>query len=290
MTETEAEASPVTKVARDLTEILNLYDTLLTQAVHHANATVDNRHLPGGRAMVELGAIANIEAWTNMQGATERTGRAYTSAEDEDPDDAWPAFQLLEFWSEQWRVEHGAEYGTRPTIASEANFLRYLLNWAWDHEVHWDDFAADVRRARLRLEDVVYAGRRVERTRIVCDRCDAAPRLIHIRADDPTGDSDFHKCPGCKATFTKDEFGKAYATMLKSTDAARYVRQVDAIDILRGQGWSERTVQRWIAAGDEDEAQVFDRYCDIATHAVWAWWPDFWRKHLMTRSAKQKAA
>jgi hypothetical protein len=175
------------------------------------------------------------------------------------PDDSWPAFQLLEFWSEQWRAEHGAEYGQRPTIASEANFLRHSLNWAWDHEVHWDDFAADIRRARLRLEDIVYAGRRVERTRIVCDKCEAAPRLIKIRTDDPTGEADYHKCPGCKHRFTTEEFQRANAKMLYSEGADRYVSQTEAVATLVSQGRGLRTVRRWLAPPVVEEPVVARR-------------------------------
>lgn len=244
----EIEAEPVTKVARDLTEILRLYDALLTEAVHSANASLDNHSLPGGRAMVELGNVANVEAWNNHQDATERHQRAYTSIEDEDPDDAWPAFQTLGFWSEQWRAEHGAEYGMRPTIASEANYLRHSLNWAWDNEVHFDDFAADVRRARLKLEDIVYDGKRVERTRVVCDKCDDPRRLIKLHAMyDPTGIFDSYKCPGCKAKFDQDDFDRAYAKMLRSGGAEIYVPLVEAVATLNTQGRGVRTVRRWLS-------------------------------------------
>jgi hypothetical protein len=179
----ETQAGPVVKVARDLTEIIAMYATLPDQAEAHG----DNPDMPGGRAMVALGNVANVEAWENMQQASERYGRAYTSVTDEDPDESWSAFQLLEFWSEQWRAEHGAEYGQRPTIASEANFIRHSLQWAWDHELHWDEFAADMNRARVVLENVLYAGKRQEQTRVVCDRptCERPegerkPQLIRI--------------------------------------------------------------------------------------------------------------
>lgn len=270
------EAAPVTKVARDLTEILQLYDALLTQAIHSANATVDHHHLPGGRAMVELGNVANVEAWTNHHEATERYGKAYTSVEDEDPDDAWPAFQLLEFWSEQWRREHGAEYGKQPTIHSEANFLRFLLNWAWDNEPHFDDFAADIKRARLRLEDIVYAGRRAERTRIVCDRCKDKPRLIVLHGIEPDLSDDRWKCPACKHRFDAAEIREAHAAMLRSEGAARWLHQVDAIAVLRAQDRPERTVRQWLTDG------VGEAYCDPVTHEVWVWWPALWSKHLAT--------
>ena len=251
------EASPVTKVARDLTEILALHDQLLTQAFHDANATVDHSHLPGGRAMVELGNVANVEAWTNQQEATERYGRAYTSAEDEDPDESWPAFQMLEFWSEQWRAEHGAEYGTRPTIQSEANFLRFQLNWAWEHEPHFDEFAKDIETARTRLENILYAGERAERG-VPCmyEEC-GGKRLTrkHVPARGPDGSktwkmTNWH-CPRCHREWDEDRYQSSIA-------AAAWAAQSEDVD---GQTWcsvkyaarqverSEHTVRSWLQRG-----------------------------------------
>lgn len=273
----EVEVGPVTKVARDLTEILELNARLLTQAVSKANAKVDGTGLPGGAAMVALAPAASHEAWENMNQASERYGLAYTSAEDEDPEDAWSPFQQLDFWAEQWRTEHGMEFEPtphrpRPTIASEANFIRWALNWAWDNEAHWDDFAADVNRARVKLEGILYAGRRQERTRIICSECEAAPRLIVLRGHN----DDSWKCPGCKHRFDADAVQRAHAKMLRSEGAERWLHQIDAIGLLKAQGRPERTVRAWLADGEGSG------YCDPKTHEVWVWWPDLWRKHLVT--------
>lgn len=247
----EVSTDAVTKVARDLTEILRLHDALLTQAVSHG----DDPDIPGGESMTALGNVANIEAWANYHDATERHElgqanyrRAYTSVIDEDPDEAWSAFQLIEFWSERWRAEHGAEYDKRPTIASEANFLRYTLNWAWDHELHWDEFAADIRHARLHLEDIIYAGKRQDRTRVTCDRENCPhPRLIRIvHGEDPAGGSDWYKCPACKHRFDADGFKKAHARMLGSAGMEKYLRQREAVATLVGQGRGLRTIRRWL--------------------------------------------
>lgn len=278
------EAAPVTKVARDLTEILRLYSALETQAIHHANAQVDNHSLPGGRAMIELGTIANVEAWNHHNDATERLGRAYTSEPDEDPDESWPAFQLIEFWSEQWRTEHGAEYDTKPTIQSEANFLRFSLNWAWDNEPHFDDFAADIRRARLRLEDIVYDGKRIERTRITCNKCDAGPRLMVLHGVEDDLSDDRWKCPACKQFFDVAALREAHAAMLKSEGAERWLHQVDAIAVLASVDRPERTTRQWLADG------VGEAYCDPVTHEVWVWWPALWAKHLATPRRNRRCA
>lgn len=269
---TAADAHPTVKVARDLTEIIDLDARLRSQAIDDG----DHPDMPGGAAMVALGPVANIEAWENRQQATERYGIAYTSAVDEDPDDAWSAYQLIEFWSESWRREHGAEYDARRTIATETNFVRHCLDWAWENEPHWDDFAADIRRARVRLEDILHAGKRVERSRIVCNRCDVAPRLIVLRGSAEDCSDDMWKCPACKVRLASDEVQRAHAAMLRSDSARRWVPQADAIGTLKAQGRSERTVRAWLSEGEGSG------YCDPLTHQVWVWWPELWTRHVST--------
>jgi len=280
----EAHVGPVVKVARDLTAILDLYARLHAQAEHSGGSPL----MPGGAAMVALGNVANVEAWENRQQATERYGHAYTSVVDEDPDEAWSAFQLIEFWSEDWRNIHSQDFEPtptrpRPTIASEANFVRWALDWAWDNEPYWDDFALDINRARVRLEDILAAGKRFERSRIECDRCDAKAGLLVFRGVADDGNDDRWKCsnPTCKARLTSEDVQRAHAKMLRSEGAERWVPQVDAISLLKAQGRPERTVRQWLADGDGSG------YCDPVTHQVWVWWPDLWRKHLTTPTRKR---
>lgn len=279
---TEAQAGPVVKVARDLTEIVNMTAELDDQAEHKANARIDGTGLPGGLAMVAMAGVANLEAWEHRYEAAERLGQDTSWIEDED--DTWePPLQTLCFWSEQWRAEHGAEYDQRPTVASEANFIRFLLDWAWDNELHWDDFAADIRKARVRMENVLYAGSRPERTRIVCNRCDAKPRLIVLRGKADDCSDDMWKCPGCKVRLDAEDVRRAHAAMLRSEGAERWIAQADAIGTLKAQGRPERTVRAWLAAGEGSA------YCDPVTHQVWVWWPDLWRRHLVTGTRKKNS-
>jgi transposase-like protein len=257
--QTVEELHPVTKAARDITEILNLTADLITQAINHG----DTPGMPGGDAMTALGNVANVEAWDNHHQATERHDhglsnyrRAYTAVECEDPDDAWSAYQLIEYWSEAWRTERGDDHDGKRTLRTESNYVRSSLDWAWENEIHFEDFAADMRRARLRLEDIVYAGVRVERTRVMCDRCEHPRRLIKVHAIyDPTGVLESYKCPACKARFNEDEFRRAYAVMLASDGAERYVTQVEAIATLKAQGRGLRTVRRWLAPQMEEVDQ-----------------------------------
>lgn len=278
------QAGPVVKVARDLSEIVELHARLRTQAV----AQGDNAEMPGGAAMVALGNVANIEAWENQHQATERHAagldgyrQAYTSVEDEDPDEAWSAYQLLEFWSEAWRAEHGAEYEMRRTIATEANFIKHLLDWAWDNLPEWDDFAADINRARVQLENILSAGNRFERSRIVCNQCDAQPRLLALRGVADDGSDDRWKCPACKHRYDPAGAHRAHAAMLRSEGAERWVPQADAIATLKAQGRPERTIRAWLSEGEGGA------YCDPVSHQVWVWWPELWTRHRETPVRKR---
>lgn len=286
----EVQADPVVKVARDLREIVEMCAHLDDQAEHKANVKLDGRVLPGGLAMVALSPVANLEAWENQQQAAERTGRPYASAEDEDGD--WePPLQTLLFWSEQWRAQHGQEFEPEPhrpypTVATEANWIRWALNWAWDNEPQWDDFAADVRAARVRVENVLYAGNRAERTRITCDHCEKAPRLIRKYGDATDGTEDWWLCPSCKHRFDTEGVSRAHAKMLRSEGAEKWVHQIDAIGTLKAQGRAEPTVRAWLV----DKTIAVSSYCDPVTHVVWVWWPDLWHKHLTTATRKRTSA
>lgn len=222
----QADAHPTVKVAANLTEIGRLYETLREQAV------ADGGHpmIPGGEAMIALGPVANIEAWSHLNDTTETIGRAYTSEPDEDPDEAWPAYQLLEFWSEGWRREHGAEYEMRRDITTEANFIRSRLDWAWDNEPHWSDFANDMKQARAKLEGILCAGARPAfRSTVKClyDECGG----IHlIRTTVPTRGRDGEKawrltdwhCPNCKRSWDDDAFARLKTAAIESLHYANF--------------------------------------------------------------------
>lgn len=223
------DVDPVTKVAIDLREIVDLYADLLAQAVNDA----DDPLIPGGEAMVGMSPVASIEGWENLNATAERTGLALTHPEDEDPDDLWPPLQTLLFWSEDWRREHGYELERRPTIASEVGFLRNMLTWAWDHEPHFADFAGDVHSARAKLEAILSAGKRDVRG-VQCLSCDATlrrysrdPREPHFCGGheglcgwphrfcphDRGGLVDEYRCPKCDRRYTVEEYVRAVKQM-----------------------------------------------------------------------------
>lgn len=316
------------KTARDLTEIRQLALALPGQAVSEARSRV----MPGGLAMVCLGPIANPEAWEHQYEGWEAhnhrvltheiPGRVRDLSHVSEEDDTWePVLQVLTYWSNQWRAIHGAEYDNQPTIDSEANFLRWSLDWAAANEPRFDKFAKDVNRARRHLEDVVHDGDRAERTRVLCDSpvCEDPARLIrtysprqHVANEctacgnltdpgpahdceacdlgttrevwqsDPADDG--YKCPACRSRYTQDDFDRTYKRQLRSEGAERWVPLVDARGTLAALGRPERTVRKWLEEGEVQSC------CELGNHRVLVWWPDMWRLHLTTPQRRRRSA
>ncbi|RNL66259.1 hypothetical protein EFK50_01130 [Nocardioides marmoriginsengisoli] len=185
-------ADPVTKVNRDLTEILELSAALTHQAIQLAN----DRLMPGGYAMVALASVASPTAhaeWVddaeeNAIAAALRAGLNPTKIErdiETDDDDWEPPLQTLRYWSDRWRKHWDTASPEHPTLETEANFIRWALGWAHTNEPNWNACAEDINTARRRLENLLHAGSRPDRTRVVCDRptCTKNPRqLIRVRA------------------------------------------------------------------------------------------------------------
>lgn len=251
---TEANTNdPIVKLGRDLQAIIELAGALETQAIHKAN----DRLMPGGHAMVALGPVADLAAHAAWLEAAEEQAIANALHAGLDPrkvghlietdDDEWePPLQTLRFWSEDWRRIHGLDYQQTVTIASEARFLYWAREWAWDNEPRFDHFAADVNRARCRLENLLHAGTRPELTRVLCDRehCAKHPRLVKLRGHGDLPDN--YKCPSCKTRFDEDAFQRAYSHQLRSEGAAKFVALPDAIGTLKVQGRPERTIRKWL--------------------------------------------
>lgn len=250
---------PAHKVARDLTEIRILMDLLRAQAEQSANTDDSNGlHLPDvGLPLIGGGGVSSPAAWQrrydynaawNADHPDKPRDLRYIDVEKEvDP----PPLQLLLQWSEPYRKAHGTELGQRrPTLGTEAAFLTWCLpTIRTEHADDWEAVKDDINRARTRLEDVLHAGTRQERTRVVCDHDHCTPkppRLIVIRVADVTGDSDFYKCPRCKHRFNDKDFDAANRAMLRSQGAAKYVTLRDAVSVLKIHKRGERTIRRWM--------------------------------------------
>ncbi len=259
---------PLADVARNLRTIVELHGDIAEQAAH----TSTNREMPGGDAMVMLGNVANLEAWLNIVDHADRVHFATCLKphhrkcrwNDHVGDEAaWlePPLQTLLFWSEQWRVEHGRTIDTRPTVATEARFLSAVLAWAYKHEPHFDDFARDVETARIRVENVLRAGEREEKSKVECIDC-AGVRLVKTWADKAV--NDHWRCPRCKRKYDASAYARAKIHHLSSPDADRFVRILDAVDAIDR---PPSTVRGWLR-----RCEVWS-YCDVTTRQVWVHWP-----------------
>lgn len=289
----EADAAPVVKVARHLTAIETMAGQLADQAIHSAN----DRDLPGGNAMVALAPVADPDQYAENVEAAELRHMddplrypASTLDMAHEDDDLAPVLQTLRSWSTPWRALYGFPLdGRRATVATETGFLRGMLNTAWDDDLRWDAFAADIAAARRRLEDTVKDGRRDQPTRVLCDRphCERRPRLIVVPGEQLDGSDNRFKCPGCRSWYDADEFARTYAHQLRSEGAQRFIPKADAILTLAAQGTPERTVRDWLATDTED--QVDSRaYCELGSRRVLVWWPSLWRRHLMWQQARAR--
>jgi hypothetical protein len=254
----QPEPSELTKVARDLSEIEAMHGALEDQAVHKAT----DRLMPGGHAMVMLSPVADPEAWEHVFEAREALGRSIDHIDDEDADWETP-LQSLRWWSGKWRAELASESDFRPTLTTEAGFIRQVLEWAWENVEDWDQFAKDVRAARVRVENTLYAGNRADRTRVPCIEEGCGIRLIKVYGE--TVAWDHYKCPGCKRRYDVDEFVRAKLHQLDSEGAARWVRLQDAMGSIDR---PERTFRKWLL-----ECKVAAK-CEVKSRQVWVWWPD----------------
>jgi hypothetical protein len=169
-------------------------------------------------------------------------------SEFEDPDELWPAVQILAWWSEEYRQRLDMKYeGWRPTLVSEAKFLRNhdVAEWIWNNEVHWDDYAGDVERAKTKLENILVDGERAERG-VPClyEACRGA-RLV--RKLEPYRDKDGEKawrhgdwhCPKCHRKWNEDQ----YARMVTAANEQAKTEDIDG-EVWCSADYAARKVER----------------------------------------------
>lgn len=243
------------KAAQYLSEIIEAHARLRSRALDHGG----HRLMPGGPAMAALGPVANLEAWENLNEATELYGRTYTSAVDEDPEKAWSPAQTIEFWAEDWRRERDAEYEMRRNLTTEAKFLKHSLEWAWDHEPRFDDFVADMKAAKVKLENLLMEGTRVAFQGVECmyEECGGS-RLIRktVPTRGPDGEkawrlTDWH-CPKCKRSWDERRYA---SNIYGAVERAHWMYMEDetwcTIDrAARRVGRPQGTVRSWVSRGE----------------------------------------
>lgn len=286
--------SPLTTVARNLTTILDLWGGLQARAEALATAMIDGHSLPGGEAMIALGPVASLEAWGWLEDATERTGNAYTSEADEDPDEHWSPYQTLRFWSESWRAERGEDYELLGgnTIASETAYIRSALDWAWENELGWSAFVADVQSAKTKLENIVRAGTRPAFKGASC-MYDGDTLVRYTR---PTRDKRGRKtwalsdwaCPTCRRTWDED----AYARNLHAARESLHYRSIDDETWWSVERAAERigrpraTLDVWVHRGQIRAA------CSMLDKRLFVYLPDVLTRHelALARAERIRAA
>lgn len=282
---------PTVGINRDLTEILNLSEALSDQAIEHAR----DRLMPGGLAMVSIAPVGSPEKYDLRVDAHERRATYLAETFDLDRDDVlpelyddeWePPLQTLRYWAERWRGVRDDENPVTATIETEVRFVRWCVThgWAQEHEPQFARAAEEINDARRRLESILYAGNRPERTRVRCDRdtCEKNPELIRVHEprrmaficdtcetethdgvicsrwyrcgnirqmtkrwhSDPANDR--WKCTSCKTRFDHDQYLAAHAKQLRSEGSNKFVILGDAVDTLKTQGRARRTVEKWL--------------------------------------------
>lgn len=272
--------SAISDVARDLTEITKLAADLEDEAVHHG----DDPEMPGGDALAALAGVASPSVYAGRLDNLEEAAIAFAFAHGLDPtdtmpgtpdEDDWePPLQTLLFWSEAWRMEQDWAVLSRPTITTEANFIRASLDWAWETELHWDDFARDIRQARARLENLLYAGQRVVARGVCClyDECGGA-RLV--RKTVPTAGTgkdkgkklwrltDWH-CPRCHRSWDERAYASHVYAAIERTHWEDFDGEVwcTISRAARSVGRNELTIRTWVERGQVRAA------CQIGTHRL----------------------
>lgn len=275
-----------TTVAKDLSAIIAAAGLLEDQAVHHATDSDDPERILGGEAMGELGPVASLAAWEAAFEEAEALGLDTTYAYDQPDDESQTVLQRLLFWTEAYRDEWGKPK-SRPTIASEVEFLRSVLDWCWQHEPKFADLARDVADARKQLEDVADARKRWSRRgRVHCvnPECEKKPRLIRVYGDLAKKQTDSWKCGACKWRYDDDAYSRMASKQARSEAAQRFVTIDLALHILRSHGTPESVAREWIAA------EMVEVGCDLGTRRKAVWWPAMWRLHLMRPARKGAAA
>lgn len=257
MSHMAVEPDGIGKVAQQLTKIVALYADLPEQAVNDATSHL----MPGGRAMIALGPIANLEAWENLTDASERYGRTFTFPELEDDDDEWFAAQVIGYWAQAWRREHNAEYDDQKiTLATEVNFVRNCLDWAWTNatDAEWKAFTKSIDGALSGLENILRAGERSERG-VPCMYEECGGKLLRRKLV-PTRDEDGKKmwihskwhCPKCHREYDDE----AYKLNVRAAAEQAKTEWIDG-DLWCSVDWAAQTVGRpdstvrvWVHRGE----------------------------------------
>jgi hypothetical protein len=193
---------------RDDLDAIGLLELMLpAQAVHgaHEGRLEAARPIPGGEAMALLapsGPVGPVEAL----------------------DDEATPWTVLSTWAEEF----------------ETADLDGHLHLAAQREPKFDRFAADVRKLRARLEDVLRAGERDERG-APCVHC--STELVQ-RCDPKRGLLDVYDCPRCRRSYSGDQYRFAVGVAYRAHSPT-----LTAEDLGAKLGVKPNTIRQWAVRG-----------------------------------------
>lgn len=196
---------------------------------------------------------------------------------DDNRDELHPVYVLGE-WEQRWRefLDHPTD--ALITIEGAVAYLDMQIGYMADQlEPAFDEFAANLKACRGRLEDALHDGVRDERGQVPCVDCET--RLTKVYAEKET--EDHWLCPHCRRTYTDQEYARAQHFHMEDERAERFVKVSVALGMIDR---PEQTLRTWIAAGKVKIER------DPKTGAVLVWWPDVRDRNRDTPTRKRRSA
>lgn len=152
----------------------------------------------GGEAMAMLGPGSPGESRTCL---AER-GLDAAHVDDERWAEQGPPLLVLATWEDDWRIQFGHGGGLRATVDRAADYLARNLTRAGSEHPAFDEFAADLRRLRARLEAVIHDQPQGDLAGIPCFDCGGdLERKLTDR-----GLEDHWTCRRCRRRYTDPEY------------------------------------------------------------------------------------
>jgi ribosomal protein L37AE/L43A len=260
----------------------------------HLDAEAVEKGVQSDAAML-AGPVADPEAWQHVAMSAIRGrlcrcmsrrqlcpalfGKTCPDAEylADNRDELHPLF-VLGGWEQLWRefLDHPTE--ATVTIESAARYLDVQIGYMADQvEPAFDEFARELRGCRGRLEDVLRAGEREERSHVPCVDC--ATRLVKVFTD--RVEDDHWRCPRCWRDYKGDEYARAQHFHMEDERADRFVKVSVALGMIDR---PEQTLRTWMSNGDVKTGR------DAETGAILVWWPDVRDRNRDTPRRKSRSA
>lgn len=247
-------ADCIATVRQALTDVVRLHAELPLQAAFGA----DDGRLQAGSPIPGADATVLLGPGSDGRGQTRELlhGGAATHAADEYRGDPEPPLQLLASWEDDWRSEYGHGGGPRATLQGAADYLDEHLHRAAQTHLAFDEFAADVKRCRSRLEDVLHDGVRDE-TGAPCVHCGSTlvRRALPPHECRKSGHHDRHecdrgglrdewRCPRCRRVYDARSYWNAVGAAYRA-----HAEAMTADDIEEQYGVTRGTLRVWASRG-----------------------------------------